>query len=123
MAILACGLAGIYSLQMLHLLPFQAPLGPLKFFDYDLWGALLWLFVALLWFWLAIYLLRLDPNTRFFLFIHATVSLVLAILSGLGGSSWVAMLPIMLLSGLMLLYAYLMSDRKFTFYSSSTGFT
>ena len=39
----------IHTLQYLHLLPFT--LGPMAFFGFDLWGAILWAITTFVWAW------------------------------------------------------------------------
>jgi hypothetical protein len=56
---LAAVLAAYHTLQYLGLLPLI--LGPLRFYGFDLFGALLWGVTAAVWVWAAVNLWRLNP--------------------------------------------------------------
>jgi hypothetical protein len=113
LAILA-GLAAVvaifHTLQMLHLLPLS--LGPLRFFTFNLLGAILWGIMALIYIWLVRMLWSVNPQAWMFLVILAIINLILDFVSWLGGSPWAAMLPSVLINAVILIYCLLPGVRK-----------
>lgn len=111
LAILA-GLAAVldiyHTLQYLHILPFT--LGPLQFYGFDPLGAILYGVTALIWVWAAANLWVQNPQALLFVAILAGWNVVLAVLSWLGASSLQAVLPALLINGLVL--AYTLSQQK-----------
>lgn len=99
--------AVIHTLQMLHLFPISGPFGQAHFFAFDLLGALLWGVMAAIYLWVFRMLWRLDPQGWLFLVFIAVLNLIMAGLSILGASNWQAMLPALLVNGLVLLYGML----------------
>jgi hypothetical protein len=87
---IAAVIAIIHTLQLLHLFPIQNPLpiGPTRFFTFDLLGAILWAILAAIWIWAARGLWNLDPQAWLFVLILAGLNIVLGIVSVLGGSTW-----------------------------------
>jgi predicted flap endonuclease-1-like 5' DNA nuclease len=110
LAILA-GIAGviaiIHTLQMLHLFPIRGPFGQFAFYTFDFLGALLWGVLALIYIWITRMLWNLDPQGWLFVAALATLNLILAVISILGQSTWQAMLPSILVNGLILIYTLL----------------
>ncbi|WP_342677469.1 hypothetical protein [Methanofollis sp. UBA420] len=102
LAILAAIQAVVYTLQMLHLLP--VTLGPVRFFTFDLLGAILWGMLALIYLWVFRMLWNLDPQGWVFVVLLSVLNLVLAFLSVLGASTWEAMAPALLINGVILIY-------------------
>lgn len=102
LALLAVVLAVINTLQMLHLLP--VALGPVRFFTFDLAGAILWGVLALIYLWVFRMLWHLDPQGWVFVVLLSTLNIVLAILSVLGASTWEAMAPALLINVVVLIY-------------------
>jgi hypothetical protein len=100
-------LAIIHTLQMLHLFPIRGPLGLFSFFTFDLLGAILWGILALIYIWLVRMLWNVDPQAWLFLVVLSVLNLILAFVSILGASSWEAMLPSIVLNGLILIYCLL----------------
>jgi len=110
LAIIAAVNAFIYTLQMLHLLPTY--LGPVAFYQFSLIGALLWGFLAFIWLGVAGALWIVHPQGWLFMVIIAGFDLMYGIICVLGGSSWEAMAPIIIISGLVLIYCLLPGTKK-----------
>ena len=109
---IAAFFAVIHTLQMLHLFPISGPLGVFSFFTLDLLGALLWGFMAAIYIWLVRMLWNLDPQGWLFLVIIAIFNLILALVSILGNSSFQAMLPSILINGVILIYCLLPGTKE-----------
>ena len=110
LAILGAVNALIYTLQMLHLLPTY--LGPIAFYQFSLIGAFFW---GLLFFiWLAVFrmLWEVQPQGWMFMVLIAVFNLIYGIICVLGGSSWEAMAPIIIISGLILIYCLLPGTKQ-----------
>ena len=110
LAILGAVNALIYTLQMLHLLPTY--LGPIAFYQFSLIGAFFW---GLLFFiWLAVFrmLWEVQPQGWMFMVLIAVFNLIYGIICVLGGSSWEAMAPIIIISGLVLIYCLLPGTKQ-----------
>ena len=110
LAILGAVNAFIYTLQMLHLLP--TFLGPIAFYQFSLIGAFFW---GLLFFiWLAVFrmLWEVQPQGWMFVVLIAVFNLIYGIICVLGGSSWEAMAPIIIISGLVLIYCLLPGTKQ-----------
>jgi len=110
LAILGAVNAFIYTLQMLHLLP--TFLGPIAFYQFSLIGAFFW---GLLFFiWLAVFrmLWEVQPQGWMFVVLIAIFDLIYGIICVLGGSSWEAMAPIIIISGLILIYCLLPGTKE-----------
>jgi hypothetical protein len=109
---IAAFFAVIHTLQMLHLFPISGPLGVFSFFTLDLLGALLWGLMAAIYIWLVRMLWNLDPQGWLFLVIIAIFNLILALVSILGNSSFQAMLPSILINGVILIYCLLPGTKE-----------
>jgi hypothetical protein len=110
LAILGAVNAFIYTLQMLHLLP--TFLGPIAFYQFSLIGAFFW---GLLFFiWLAVFrmLWEVQPQGWMFMVLIAIFNLIYGIICVLGGSSWEAMAPIIIISGLVVIYCLLPGTKQ-----------
>ena len=110
LAILGAVNALIYTLQMLHLLPTY--LGPIAFYQFSLIGAFFW---GLLFFiWLAVFrmLWEVQPQGWMFMVLIAVFDLIYGIICVLGVSSWEAMAPIIIISGLVLIYCLLPGTKQ-----------
>ena len=103
-------IATYHTLQFLHLLPFS--LGPLKFFAFDLLAAFLWGINAAILFWVASSLWNLRMEGRLFVLVIAAVDLILAFITIIGGSSFQAMLPAILINAIILIYCLLPGVEK-----------
>jgi hypothetical protein len=110
LAIIGAINAGIYTLQMLHLLPTY--LGPVAFYQFSLIGAFLWGFLTLIWLSVAGMLLQLHPQGWTFMVLLAILNLIFGVISALGGSSWEAMAPILIVSALVLIYCLLPGTKQ-----------
>ncbi len=102
----------VHTLQMLHLFPISGPFGEAHFFTFDLLGALLWGVMGLVYLWVFRMLWNLDPQGWMFIAVIAVLNLILAFLSLLGASTWQAMLPALLVNGLILIYALLPGTKS-----------
>ena len=109
---IAAFFAVIHTLQMLHLFPISGPMGVFSFFTFDLLGALLWGLMAAIYIWLVRRLWNLDPQGWLFLVIIAIFNLILALVSILGRSSFQAMLPSILINGVILIYCLLPGTKE-----------
>lgn len=101
----------VHTLQMLHLFPISGPFGEAHFFTFDLLGAFLWGVMGLVYLWVFRMLWNLDPQGWMFIAVIAVLNLILAFLSLIGASTWQAMLPALLVNGLILIYALLPSTK------------
>jgi hypothetical protein len=110
LAILGAINAFIYTLQMLHILPTY--LGPVAFYQFSLIGAAFWGFLAFIWLGLAGALWIMHPQGWMFMVLIATFDLIYGILCAIGGSSWEAMAPIIIISGLVLIYCLLPGTKE-----------
>jgi hypothetical protein len=110
LAILGAINAFIYMLQMLHILPTY--LGPVAFYQFSLIGAAFWGFLAFIWLGVAGALWIMHPQGWMFMVLIATFDLIYGIICALGGSSWEAMAPIIIISGLVLIYCMLPGTKK-----------
>ncbi len=97
----------IHTLQMLHLFPISGPFGAFKFFTFDLFGALMWGILAAIYIWVMRMLWNLDQQGWLFVVVLSVLNLILAFISILGASSWQAMMPAIVINGLILIYGML----------------
>jgi hypothetical protein len=102
LAALATILAGIHTLQYLHLLPFT--LGPMAFFGFDLWGAILWAITTFVWAWVAVQLWNVNPQGWMFLILISAFDIILALISVIGATTLSAVLPSIVVNGIVLIY-------------------
>lgn len=110
LALLAGAAAVVDVLRFLGLLPI-ADMWGLSLYDRNWLGALLSGLVALIWFMTAVQIWHLDPRGWLFVVIIAIVELVFLGLSAIGGSTWQAVLPGVVLCGLVILVSMLTSTR------------
>jgi len=94
-------------LQMLHILPVRLFGGAVRFFTFDIFGAILWGIMLLIYLWVFRMLWNLDPQGWTFVTVLAVLNLILAFLSIFGATTWQEMLPSLLINGLILIYALL----------------
>jgi hypothetical protein len=109
-AIIAAINAFIVTLQMLHLLPTY--LGPVAFYQFSLIGAIIWGFIAFIWLGIAGALWVVHPQGWLWMVLIATFDLIYGIICVLGGSSWEAMAPLIIISGLVLIYCLLPGTKQ-----------
>ena len=98
-------MAAIHTLQMLHLFP--TFLGPVTFFQFDFFGALMWGILFLIDLWVFRMLWNVDQQGWLFMTVISTLNLILDVLSILGSSTWSAMAPSILINGIILIYCLL----------------
>jgi hypothetical protein len=110
LSVLEALVAAYYTLQFLGILP--VTLGRRQFFGVGPRGAVLWGLTAAVWVWAAVSLWRLNPQALLFVILIAGCNLVLALLSWLGASDFQAVLPALLLNGVILLYALSHHTRR-----------
>ena len=106
-SLLAAIVAGVHTLQMLHLFPVGLFGGAVKFFTFDLFGAILWGIMVLIYLWVFRMLWNVDPQGWLFITVLSTLNLILAFVSILGATSWTEMAPTIVINGLILIYAIL----------------
>jgi hypothetical protein len=92
----------VHTLQYLHLLPFF--LGPMPFFGFDLWGALMWGVLTLIYIWVAKMLWNVEPQGWMFVVFLSALNLILAVVSVIGGNTLSAEAPAIVINGLVLIY-------------------
>jgi hypothetical protein len=113
LAILA-GIAGIiaayHTLQYMHIIPFV--LGPVQFWGFDLWGALLWGLTTVIYAWVVSMLWYVNPQGWLFVVIISIWNLILAVIDILGQSSVSAMMPALVINGIVLIYCLLPSTKR-----------
>ena len=107
---LAALVAIFHMLQFLRILSFN--FGVLLFYQFNLLGAILWGVMAILYIWLVRMLWNVNPQAWLFLAVFSTLNLILDILTWLGGTSWVALLPSVLVNGVILIYCLLPGVRQ-----------
>jgi predicted flap endonuclease-1-like 5' DNA nuclease len=103
---IAAIIAIIHTLQMLHLFPIRGPFGVFSFFTFDLLGAILWGILALIYIWVTRMLWNLDPAGWLFVAAISALNLIF------GQSTWQAMLPAILVNGLILIYVLLPGTKE-----------
>jgi hypothetical protein len=108
------GIAGViaawHTLQYLHVMPFT--LGPVQFWGFDLWGAILWGISTILWAWVVSMLWTMNPSGWLFLVLISAWNLLMVVLSVLGQSSISAYVPAIVVNGLVLIYCLLPGTRR-----------
>jgi hypothetical protein len=103
-------IAAYYTLQYLGLLPFS--LGPLSFYGFNFWGALLWALCALAYLWAMRALWMLDPQGWMFAVLISGFNLILAVVSILGNSTFQALLPSIIVNAAILIYCLLPGTKE-----------
>lgn len=111
LAVIAGIIAIIDVLRYLGLAPI-ASLGPVDFFGVSLIGAIMAAIVAAIWFWAAKMLWNLDPRGWLFTISISVLYLIFDILAVIGRSSWQAMLPSIVISGLVLILCLLPGTKE-----------
>jgi hypothetical protein len=110
LAALAALASLVYTLQMLHILPFY--LGPIVYWEFSLIGAMFWGFIFLIWLAVFQMLMTMHPSGWMFCVILSALNLLFDFLAVLGGTSWEAMAPALLLNGIVLIYCLLPGTKK-----------
>lgn len=99
---IATVLAAIHTLQYLHLLPFF--LGNMAFFGFDLWGAILWGIMTVIYAWVVVNLWNMNPQGWMFLVLLSSLNLVLDVISIIGQTTFSAVAPSIVVNAAVLLY-------------------
>ncbi len=110
LAILGAINALIYTLQMLHLLPVF--IGPVAFFTFSLIGAFFWGLLVFIWLWVFRMLWEVNPQGWMFVTLISIFNLIFGIINVIGASSWQAMAPHIIISGLILIYCMLPGTKE-----------
>jgi len=110
LAILGAVNALIYTLQMLHILPVY--IGPVAFFNFSLIGAFFWGLLFFIWLWVFRMLWEVNPQGWMFMMVLSLLNLVFGIINVIGASSWQAMAPMIIISGLVLIYCMLPGTKE-----------
>jgi hypothetical protein len=105
LAILGAINALIYTLQMLHIIPVFV--GPVAFFTFSLIGAFFWGLLVFIWLWVFRMLWEVNPQGWMFITLISIFNLIFGIINVIGASSWQAMAPHIIISGLILIYCML----------------
>jgi hypothetical protein len=92
----------------------------MMFFGFDLWGALVWGLMAVVYGWVTGMLWNVDPQGWLFLVVLSALNIGLALLSALGGSTLAAEMPVLLINAIVLIYC-LMPGVKRAFGSPAAG--
>ncbi len=99
LAVVAGIVAILDVLRYLGVLPITV-LGDLEFFGVSFLGAIMAAIVAGIWFWAAKMLWTLEPRGYIFTVSISLIYLIFDILAIIGGTSWQAMLPSLIITGL-----------------------
>ena len=114
LAVIAGVLAIFDTLRMLGLLP-MFNLGPINFFGFSILGAILAGIMAAIWFWVAGRLWNIDPQGWLFVVVLAIVYLIFDAVALIGKSSFQALWPSMLVTGIILIYCLLPGVRTVSY--------
>ena len=104
-------LAILDTLSYLGIRPI-ASLGPIEFLDFSWLGAVLAGLAAVIWFWTAWGLWKMDQQAWLFAVVMANFYLFFIIVALIGDNSFQSILPQMIVSGLALLLAMLPGTQK-----------
>jgi hypothetical protein len=110
LAILGAINALVYTLQMLHILPVF--IGNVAFFEFSLIGAFFWGLLFFIWLWVFRMLWDVQPQGWMFVVLISLLNLIFGIISVIGASDWRAMAPIIVISGLVLIYCLLPGTKQ-----------
>jgi hypothetical protein len=102
LAAVATIFSAIHTLQYLHLLPFF--MGPMAFFGFDIWGALLWGLSTLIYAWVVVQLWNVNPQGWMFLVILSILNIILDVISIIGQTSVSAVAPSIVINAIVLIY-------------------
>ncbi len=109
---IAAFLAIVHTLQLLGLLPIPGPFGIVKFFTFNLIGAIMWGILAAIYIWVVKMLWSLDARGWLFLVMLSILNLVLIGISLLGQTTWQSVLPSLLINALILIYCLLPGTKE-----------
>jgi hypothetical protein len=99
---IATVIAAIHTLQYLHLFPFF--LGGMAFFGFDIWGALLWGVLTVIYAWVVVQLWNVNPQGWLFLVILSALNIILDLISVLGSTTFSAIAPSLVINAIILIY-------------------
>ena len=102
LAILAAVWSFVVTLQMLHIIPVF--LGPVAFYTFSLIGAIMYGLLGFIYLWLFRMLWDLQPQGWMFAVLLSIFNLLFDLISIIGATHWMAMLPGILLSAIILIY-------------------
>lgn len=106
LAAIAAFISLVVAIQFFFL-PFKFPNMEWKFFGAPWLSGFLWLIMAGIYLWLTRMLWSVNPQGWLFLVIISIFELILAFVSMLGGTTWSAMAPTIIIAGLILIYCLL----------------
>jgi hypothetical protein len=109
MAVLLAVLNGIATLRFLGFFPF---LGPLDIRIFNLWYALLYGLLTLIWVWVARMLWQVDPQGWIFLAVIAVFNLCLDFVILITGGSWFDVNFSVIINAIILIYVMLPGTRE-----------
>lgn len=112
LAAVAAIIAIYHTLQMLGLFRVTGPFGQFRFFTFNFLGAILWGILALIYLWVMNRLWNLDPQGWLFVVSLSVINLILAVISIFGQSTFQAMLPAIVINGLILIYCLLPGTKE-----------
>ena len=107
LAVASALVAAYNTLQYLGIVSFSGPFGIFEFYSANWIGALIWALMVIIFIWVARMLWSLDPRGLIFVAAIASLNLILTGLSIIGESSWQAVLPSLIINGLILIYSLL----------------
>lgn len=110
LALIAAVVNGYHALQYMGLFPIT--LGPISFFNINLLGSLGYIALAAIWVWVFTKLWALNPQGWSFMVILSVINIVFAVLAIIGQSSWQSQMPAIIISALVLIYAYSSGVKK-----------
>ncbi len=107
-SLIAAFVAAVHAMQMFFM-PFRLFGGSnvFGFFGQAWLGALMWGIMALIYLWVFRMLWSLNQQGWLFVTVIAVLNLILAVVSILGSTTWMEMLPSIVINGLILIYALL----------------
>lgn len=113
LAILALVTAAVNVFHALqYLAVFPVIFGPVRFFTFNLLGALGFIFLAAIWVWVFRKLWGLEPQGWSFMTILAVINIAFAIIAILGSSTIGEELPAIIINVIVLVYAYSSGVKK-----------
>lgn len=110
LALLGAINAAIITLQMLHILPVM--IGSISFYTFSFISAILWGILVFIWLGIFGALMQVHPQGWMFMMLLSTFNLIYALLMVVGSSSWEAMAPMIIVSGLVLVYCLLPGTKQ-----------
>lgn len=114
LAVIAGILAIYYALRMFGIIGPSSFIGQLAFafFGINWLGAILYIILALIWFWVARMLWNLDAQGWLFVVVLSTLNLILGVISWIAGTPFEAVFASLLINGLILLYGLLPGTKE-----------